>query len=217
MPTACHDEEESSTTCVVVTTEFDTWMSWENARMINPQGMEHAIFLGATLHEDRTVDVTLEIPQADLDYLIAAVGEEYALSALEEALRLDASEIIEAADIEEALRLIPVTDALPLVCANTFAVTWSASEAVMVREAIDGAENDLRHVTLVRMGRDGDTLLLAVTLPPGLADEVRAEGVNNSGAGFPDGVLAKLVGLIKEKQVELRDDGWRPADGDIPF
>jgi len=219
MPNSIHEAKEPITTRVVVRTEFETWMSWEHARMIDPRGMEHATFLHATRYEDGTVDVTLEVPQADLDYLIAAVGREYALSALEESLRQDASEIIEASDLEEALRLILVTDSVPSFDDNTFAVTWSASEAVMVHEAIGEAENDLQHVRLARMGRDGDKLLLSVTLPPALAEEVRATGPSNAEAGFPDAVLNKLGALMQEGPFDAWPDDVRLPDSDetIPF
>lgn len=219
MTTPFQDSREPITTRVVVRMEFETWMSWEHARMIDPRGMEHAIFLHATVHEDRTVDVSLEVLQDDLDYLIAAVGEEYVLSALEESISCDASEIIEAADLEEALRLMPVRDAVPPFDANTFAVTWSVSEAVMVREAIAEAENDLRHVKLSRMGREADKLFLAVTLPPHLADEVRAAGPAKAGAGFSDAVLEQLVGLIQEGASKdwSYDDHLPDDESPIPF
>lgn len=213
------DGQEPITTRVVVRTEVETWMSWEHARMIDPLGMEHATFLHATRYEDGTVDVTLQVPRAELDYFVAAVGEEYALSALEASISCDASEIIEEADLEEALRLIPTTSLVPPFDANTFAVTWSASDAVMVREAIDGAENLLREVRLERMGRDHDKLLLAVTLPPALAEEVRAMGVAKSEAGFPDAVLSRLVELIQEGSSEdyAYDDHLPDKDDFIPF
>lgn len=219
MPNSIHEAQEPITTRVVVRTEFETWMSWEHARMIDPLGMEHATFLHATRHKDGTVDVTLEIPRVDLDYLIAAVGKEYALSALEESLRQDAAEIIEAADLQDALRLIPVTEAVPPFYDDTFAVTWSASDAVMVFEAIDKSENDLRHVRLTRMGREGDELLLAVTLPPHSAEEIRATGPSRAEAGFPDAVLEKLLALMQEGPFDSWPDDDRLPDSDetIPF
>lgn len=219
MTTPFHDSPEPITTRVVVTTEFETWMSWEHARMIDPLGMDHATFLHSTRHKDGTVDVTLEIPRAALDYLIAAVGREYALSALEECLRQDAAEIIKAADLEDALRLIPVTEAVPLFNDDTFAVSWSASDAVMVFEAIGKAENDLQHVRLARMKREGDKLFLAVTLPPHLAEEVRATGPSNAEAGFPDAVLDRLVALMQEGPFDAWPDDVRLPDSDetIPF
>lgn len=219
MTTPFHDSLEPITTRVVVTTEFETWMFWEHARMIDPPGMEHATFLHATRHKDGTVDVTLEIPRAALDYLIAAVGREYALSALEECLRQDAAEIIEAADLEDALRLIPVTEAVPLFNDDTFAVSWSASDAVMVFEAIGKAENDLQHVRLARMEREGDKLLLAVTLPPHLAEEIRATSPSKAEAGFPDAVLDRLVALMQEGPFDAWPDDVRLPDSDetIPF
>lgn len=219
MTTPFDNTKESITTRVVVRTEFETWMSWEHARMIDPLGMDHATFLHATRHKDGTVDVTLEIPRVDLDYLIAAVGREYALSALEESLRQDAAEIIEAADLEDALRLIPVTKAVPPFDDDTFAVTWSASDAVMVFEAIDKSENDLRHVRLTRMGREGYELLLAVTLPPLLAEEVRSAGPAKDEAGFPDALLDRIVALIQEGASEAwsDDDGLPDSNDPIPF
>lgn len=219
MTTPCHDTPEPITTRVVVTTEFETWMSWEHARMIDPPGMEHATFLHATRHKDGTVDVTLEIPRAALDYLIASVGREYALSALEECLRQDAAEIIEAADLEDALRLIPITEAVPLFNDDSFAVSWSASDAVMVFEAIGKAENDLQHVRLARMGREGDNLLLAVSLPPHVAEEIRATGPSKAEAGFPDAVLDRLVALMQEGPFDAWPDDVRLPDSDetIPF
>lgn len=219
MPNSIREAKEPITTRVVVKTEFETWMSWEHARMIDPRGMENATFLHATVHEDRIVDVTLEVPQAHLDYLISSVGREYALSALEECLRQDAAEIIEAADLEDALRLISVTEAVPPLNDDTFAVSWSASDAVMVFEAIGKAENDLHHVKVARMGRDGEKLLLAVTLPPVLAEEVRATGPSNAEAGFPDAVLDRLVALMQEGPFDAWPDDVRLTDSDetIPF
>jgi hypothetical protein len=217
MTTPFHDAQEPITTRVVVRTAFETWMSWEHARMIDPLGMEHATFLHATRYEDGTVDVTLEVAQQDLDYLVAAVGEEYALSALEDSISCDASEITQAADLEEAVRLIPTTNLVPPSGANTFAVTWSASEAVMILEAIQEAENELRLVRLARMGRDGDKLLLVVTLPPHLADEVRAEGVTKSEAGFPDGVLPKLLSILNDGETAFSEGSCWSDDGNIPF
>lgn len=217
MTTPFDDTQEPNATRVIVRTEVETWMSWEQARMIDPLGMEHATFLHATRHKDGTVDVTLDIPRAHLDYLIAAVGREYALSALEESLSLDASEIIEAAELEEALRLIPVTELVSSFDTNTFAVTWSASEAVMVHEAIDEAQNDLRLVRLARMGREGDKLLLAVTLPLHLAEEVRAEGPAKAEAGFPDAILDRMVALIQEGASVARSDGDGLPDSNDPI
>jgi len=217
MPQHQRDTREASWIRIVVATDFATWMSWTEARRLNPQAMEHALVLHATVHGDGSVDVTLEVSEDHIEYLKSAVGKEFALSALEASLTEDAFEIIHAANLEDALQLIPSTDLVPPFEANTFAVTWSADDAVMIYDAIQRSEDDLRHVTLVRMGRDENGLLLAVRLPPGLADEVRAEGVAKREAGFPDGVQAKLVSLINTEPDDPSDDApvrW-PDDGDM--
>ena len=67
--------------------------------------------------------------------------------------------------------------------------------------------------------REGDKLLLAVTLPAHLAKDVRAEGPVKAEAGFPDAILGRIVALIQEgASVARSDDGGLPDTNDpIPF
>lgn len=220
MPRSYEEAPEPVMTRVVVRTEFETWMSWEHARMIDPEGMEHATFLWATTHEDRTVDVTLEIPQSDLDYLIAAVGKEYALSALEESIRCDASEIIEAADIDDVIRLIPEADATAPSGQDTFTVSWSAYDVVTVLEGAGKGENDLQQVKLARLGMDGTNLLLAVTVPAALAEVIRAADPPTTREELSENVLEKLLALVRQQEEDVWDDDLHLPDiddRDIPF
>lgn len=220
MPRSYEEAPEPVMTRVVVRTEFETWMSWEHARMIDPVAMEHATFLWATMHEDRTVDVTLEVPQSHLDYLIAAVGEEYALSALEESITCDAFEIIEAADLKDAIRLIPEADATAPHDQDTFMVSWSAYDVVTVLEGVGKGENDLRQVKLVRLGMDGTNLLLAVTVPCALAEAIRSADTSTIREELSDTVLEKILGFVRQREEDDWDDDVHLPDiddRDIPF
>ena len=220
MRTHSKDAHDTFTVIIVVETDLDTLVLWEEARRIDPEGMNYANLIDARIRPDRVVEAKIAITEGHFEYLIAALGEDFAPSALEDTLTTDASEIIESADLEEGLRSIPTTREIAPFGPDTFAVAWSIEDAVMVHRAIEEAENELRDVKLMRMGREGDTVLLAVTVPPAMAEAVRAECLHASDeAGFFDPVLEKIAALLHPPFVP-QDGGYAvgwPDDGDIPF
>lgn len=205
---------------IVIETDLDTVLLWENARALDPSYLPYARFVRGTSTHDGFVAATVEVDADHYDYLVAVLGTEMAASALEAELTHDAAEIVEPVELEEELALIPVAEAATIFEDNTFAVTWSIADAVYVWREIGKTETELRHARIVRTGRDGNSVLLAVTLPTALADKVGAAyRALEDGDEDADPVLEIMRSILWPPDETWRRDGSATSadDGEIPF
>jgi len=210
----------STTRLVVIETDLDTVMLWEKAQALDPSCLHHARFVRGTSTPDGFVEATVEVEAGHYDHLVAALGNELAPSALEAELTHDAAEVLEPVELEEELAMIPAADTLITSEGNTFAVAWSVADVVYVSREIGTTETELRHARIMRTGRDGDTIGIAVTLPAGVADKVRAAYRElQEGDEDADPVLEIIRSILWPVDETCRREGGAPSfdDGEIPF
>lgn len=209
-----------ATRLIVIETDLDTVMLWEKARTLDPSFLPYARFLQGTTTPDGLVEATVEVDADHYDYLVAVLGAEMAPSALEAEMTHDATEMVEPVELEEELARIPVANGTTSFGPDTFAVSWSVADAVYVWHEIATTDTELRDADMVRTGRDGNSVLLAVTLPMAVADKVRAafrdleEGEENT-----DPVLEIMRSILWPADETSRRDGRFTSadDGEIPF
>lgn len=210
----------SATRLVVIETDLDTVMLWEKARALDPSCLPYARFVRGATTPEGIVEATVEVEAGHYDYLVAALGNELAPSALEAELTNDAAEIVEPVELEEELALIPVAEAATIFEDNTFAVTWSIGDTVYVWEELATTDTELKTAAMVRTGRDGDTVRLAVTLPAAVADKVRvAYQELEDGDEDADPVLELMRSILWPPDETCRRHGAHASadDGEIPF
>lgn len=205
---------------IVIETDLDTVMLWEKARTLDPSCLRYARFVRGTTTPEGLIAATVEVEESRYEYLIAALGAEMAPSALEAELTHDAAEVVEPVELEEELALIPVADETTETSADTFGVAWSVADAVYVWREIGTTETELRNACIMRTGRDGDTVRLAVTLPAAVADKVHAayRGLEEE-AEDADPVLEIMRSILWPADETWRREGVAPSsdDGEIPF
>lgn len=210
----------SATRLVVIETDLGTVMLWEKAQALDPSCLHHARFVRVTSTPDGLVEATVEVEAGHYDYLVAVLGTEMVLSALEAEMTHDAADIVEPIELEEALVLVPFADGTKVFDAETFAVSWSVADTVYVWEKLAITDTDLKSAAIVRTGRDGDSVLLAVTLPKALADKVRAAYQElEEGDEDADPVLEIMRSILWPVDETCRREGGALSfdDGEIPF
>lgn len=210
----------SATRLVVIETDLDTVTLWEKAQALDPSCLHYGRFVRGTSTPEGLVEATVEVEAGHYDYLVVALGIESAPSALEAELTHDAAEIVEPVELEEELALIPVEDETTTLGTDTFAVAWSVADTVYVWQEIASTDTELRDADIVRTGRDGNSVLLAVTLPRAVADKVRAVYRElQEGDEDADPVLEIMRSILwPADETCRRDGGFTSADdGEIPF
>lgn len=210
----------SATRLVVIETDLGTVMLWEKAQALDPSCLPYARFVRGTSTPDGLVEATVEVEAGHYDYLVAALGAEMAPSALEAELTHDAAEVVEPVELEEELAKIPVANGTTFFGPDTFAVSWSVADGVYVWQEIATTETELRDADMVRTGRDGNSVLLAVTLPTAVADKVRAAYRElEEEDEDADPVLEIMRSILWPADETCRREGGAPAfdDGEIPF
>lgn len=212
--------EKTSTLTVMIETDLDTVMLWEKAQALDPSCLTYAGFVRGTATPEGLVEATVEVEADHYDYLVSALGIELAPSALEAGMTHDAAEVVEPIELEEELAEIPVADGTTTFRMDTFAVAWSVADTVYVWREIGSTETELRHARMMRTGRDGNSVLLAVTLPWALAAKVRAAYRElEAGDEDNDPVLETMRAILWLPDETWRHDGGVTSldDGEIPF
>lgn len=210
----------SATRLVVIETYLDTVLLWEKAQVLDPLCLPYRRLVRGTTTPEGLIAATVEVEADHYDYLVAVLGNEMAPSALEAELTYDAVEIVEPVELEEELALVPVADETTTLGADTFAVAWSVADTVYVWQEIATTDTELKNADIMRTGRDGDTVRLAVTLPAAVADNVRAAYRElEEGDEDADPVLEIMRSILWPADETCRRDGRTTSadDGDIPF
>lgn len=210
----------ATTRLVVIETDLDTVVLWEKAQALDPSQLRYARFVRGTTTPDGLIEATVEVEAGHYDYLVAALGIELVASALEAELTHDAAEVVEPVELEEELAKIPVANGTTFFGPDTFAVSWSVADAVYVWQEIATSDTELRDADMVRTGRGGDTVLLAVTLPTAVVDKVRAAYRElEEEDEDADPVLEIMRSILWPADETWRRDGRTTSadDGEIPF
>jgi hypothetical protein len=212
--------KETATLTVAIETDLDTVLLWERARALEPSCLTYARFLRGTTTPEGFVQATVEVDADHYDYLVAALGIEMAPSALEAELTHDAAEVVEPVELEEELAKIPVAIGTTVFSADTFTVSWSVADTVYVWEELAITDTDLKSAAIVRTGRDGDSVRLAVTLPAAVANKVRAAYRElEDGDEVNDPVLDTMRSILWPLDETYRWEGGALSfdDDEIPF
>lgn len=212
--------KETATLTVVIETDLDTVLLWEKARALDPSCLTYARFLRGTSTHEGLVGATIEVDAGHYQYLIDTLGPEMAPSALEAGMTYDAAEIVEPVELEEELAKIPVANGTTVFDADTFAVSWSVADTVYVWEELAITDTELKTAVIVRTGREGDVVSLAVTLPAALADKVRAAYQElEDGDEDADPVLDTMRSILWPPDETYRREGGAVSfdDDEIPF
>lgn len=210
----------AATRLVVIETDLDTVMLWEKAHALDPSCLPYARFVRGTTTPEGLIEATVEVEAGHYEYLVAALGIELAPSALEAELTHDAAEIVEPVELEEELARISIGDGTTTLGADTFAVAWSVADAVYVWQEIATTDTEVKNADIVRTGRDGNSVLLAVTLPTAVADKVRAAYRElQEGDEDADPVLEIMRSILWPPNETCQRDGRTTSadDGEIPF
>lgn len=212
--------DKSATLTVVIEIDLDTVLRWEKARTLDPSCLTYARFLHGTTTPEGLVEASVEVDAGHYEYLIDALGPEMAASALEAEMTHDAAEIVAPVELEEELAKIPVADATTVFGADTFAVSWSVADTVYVWEELATTDTELESAAIVRTGREGDVVSLAVTLPVALANKVRtAYQELADGDEDEDPVLETMRSILWPPDETYRREGGAALfdDDEIPF
>lgn len=205
---------------VVIETDLETVLLWEKARALDPSCLTYARFLHGMTTPEGPVEALVQVDAGHYEYLIDTLGPKMAPSALEAEMTHDAAEIVEPVELEEELARIPVADGTTVFGADTFAVSWSVADTVYVWEELAITDTELKTATIVRTGRDGDVVLLAVTLPAALATKVRAAYRElEEGDEDADPVLELMRSILWPPNETCRREGGAALfdDDEIPF
>lgn len=212
--------DKTATLTVVIEIDLEMVLLWEKARTLDPSCLTYARFLRGTTTHEGLVEATVEVDAGHYEYLIDTLGAEMAPSALEAEMTQDAAEIVEPVELEEELAKIPVANGTTVFDADTFAVSWSVADTVYVWEELAMTDTELKCAAIMRTGREGDVVSLAVTLPAALANKVRTayQGLDEGDDGW-DPVLDTMRSILWPRDETYRRDGGAALleDDEIPF
>jgi len=205
---------------IVIETDLETLLLWEKARALDPSCLNYARFLRGTTTPEGLVEASIEVDAGHYEYLIDTLGPKMAPSALEAEMTHDAAKIVEPVELEEELAKIPVANGTTVFDADTFAVSWSVADTVYVWAELAITDTELKCAAIMRTGREGDVVSLAVTLPAALATKVRAAYEEfGEGDEESDPVLDTMRSILWPPDETYRREGGAISfdDDEIPF